>query len=99
MLLYLFNEVSQIYNFFLIAKGNNPPVFRLSLSPMEVEKLAKKLRESLPFEANQDQVQALDGLAGFALDLEPRQAFLLQGHAGTGKTSLMKALVKNPTSI
>lgn len=61
---------------------------------MEVEKLAKKLKESLPFEANQDQVQALDGLAGFALDLEPRQAFLLQGHAGTGKTSLMKALVK-----
>ena len=48
----------------------------------------------LPFEANEGQVQLLDKLSQFIISPTPRKAFILRGYAGTGKTSIMAALVQ-----
>ena len=48
----------------------------------------------LPFEANEGQIELLDKLSRFIISPSPRKAFILKGYAGTGKTSIMAALVQ-----
>lgn len=47
----------------------------------------------LPFDANEGQLELLDKLSKFIVCPTPRKAFILRGYAGTGKTSIMAALV------
>ena len=47
----------------------------------------------MPFEANEGQRELLDKLSQFIISPTPRKAFILRGYAGTGKTSIMAALV------
>ncbi len=61
---------------------------------MKEAELYRKLLHNFPFTPSEDQKNALEGVAEFALALEPRKALILKGYAGTGKTTLMKALVK-----
>lgn len=61
---------------------------------MKSKELFSKLQNNFPFKPSADQLLAMELLADFALDLEPKQAFVLKGYAGTGKTSLLKTLVK-----
>jgi exodeoxyribonuclease-5 len=57
-----------------------------------------KVTEKLPFTPNSGQQQALQLLAQFLLEPASRdRVFLLRGYAGTGKTSLVGALVKAMT--
>lgn len=48
----------------------------------------------LPFEPNEGQIFLINSLAAFVLDRAPRDVFVLNGYAGTGKTSVVGALVK-----
>ena len=50
--------------------------------------------ELLPYEPNEEQVEAFAAFAHFLLYGAERSVFLLNGYAGTGKTSLMGAVVQ-----
>lgn len=52
---------------------------------------------SLPFEPNDEQVQLIARLAHFAAAADERMVFLLKGYAGTGKTSVVGALISTLT--
>lgn len=62
---------------------------------LDTAELAERIFLNLPYTATDQQVEVLAALARFcAGDLPSDSAFLLGGYAGTGKTSLMGALVK-----
>jgi exodeoxyribonuclease-5 len=52
------------------------------------------LKRSFPFEPTEGQLQFFYALDKFLDSKEPRTVLLLKGYAGTGKTSLVSALVK-----
>ncbi len=57
---------------------------------------AKKVLLKLPYTPNDQQVQLIAALARFCSPLSPANSvFLLNGYAGTGKTSLIGALVQS----
>ena len=55
--------------------------------------IKNRILQQLPFEANEGQKELLDKLSQFIISPTPRKAFILRGYAGTGKTSIMAALV------
>ena len=57
--------------------------------------IQNRIIQCLPFTANEGQMQLLDKLSRFITSLAPRKAFILRGYAGTGKTSIMAALVQS----
>jgi exodeoxyribonuclease V len=56
--------------------------------------LAAEMASRFPFEPTKEQHEALNLLAGFMLSSTDQQVFLLKGYAGTGKTSLISALIR-----
>ena len=50
--------------------------------------------DELPFSPNEGQAELLDKLTEFLVDSDAHKAFLLKGYAGTGKTSVISALVR-----
>ena len=59
-----------------------------------IEKFIKnRIQQELPFAVNKGQEELLDKLSQFIISPTPRKAFILRGYAGTGKTSIMAALV------
>lgn len=62
---------------------------------MEVEEFALRVTENLPFNPNGQQIGLIAALARFCSPAAPdNMLFLLNGYAGTGKTSVTAALVK-----
>ena len=57
--------------------------------------IQNRIIQCLPFAANEGQIELLDKLSRFITSQEPRKAFILRGYAGTGKTSIMAALVQS----
>lgn len=57
-------------------------------------RLESDLIRNFGFEPTADQVMALKGLSDFCLSVNPSEVFLLRGYAGTGKTTLIRTLVK-----
>ena len=57
--------------------------------------IQNRIIQCLPFTANEGQMQLLDKLSRFITSQAPRKAFILRGYAGTGKTSIMAALVQS----
>ena len=55
--------------------------------------IKNRIKQELPFVANEGQLELLDKLSQFIVSPTPRKAFILRGYAGTGKTSIMAALV------
>ena len=55
--------------------------------------IQNRIRQELPFLANKGQEELLNLLSRFIVSPTPRKAFILRGYAGTGKTSIMAALV------
>jgi len=51
-------------------------------------------REQVPHEPTSGQESALQQLVDFLYKRDPKQLFILKGYAGTGKTTLISALVK-----
>ena len=56
--------------------------------------LEKQIRSNFPHTPTPDQDRALGLLARFLTSTDPDAAFILRGYAGTGKTSLIGALVR-----
>ncbi len=61
---------------------------------MEENLILNLIRNHLPFTPNSDQDTLLARLSEFLMSVSSRRAFLLTGYAGTGKTSVIAALVK-----
>lgn len=57
------------------------------------------LAHEFPFEMNATQEEAARGLAGFVLSPFGRGVHILKGYAGTGKTSLVAALVRTLSAL
>ena len=57
--------------------------------------IQNRIIQCLPFTANEGQLQLLDKLSRFITSPAPRKAFILRGYAGTGKTSIMAALMQS----
>jgi exodeoxyribonuclease-5 len=57
--------------------------------------IQNRITQCLPFIANEGQIELLDKLSRFITSQEERKAFILRGYAGTGKTSIMAALVQS----
>lgn len=56
--------------------------------------IAARIKDQLAFEPTEQQVQLLDALGTFLMSTDPEKLFLLKGYAGTGKTSVVSALVR-----
>jgi exodeoxyribonuclease-5 len=56
--------------------------------------IKNRILHALPFVPNEGQEELLCLLSHFIVSRSERKAFLLKGYAGTGKTSIMAALVK-----
>ena len=66
---------------------------------MITDLLVQQIESCLPYEPNREQSELLQQLAAFVLDGRDDSLFLLRGYAGTGKTSLVGALVKALTQL
>ena len=53
-----------------------------------------RIRDELPFEPIAEKEGLLKALGSFIISRDARKAFILRGYAGTGKTSVMSALVR-----
>ncbi|CAG0978186.1 ATP-dependent RecD-like DNA helicase [Flavobacteriales bacterium] len=68
---------------------------------MQIERgvLKNAILERFVYDATADQIEAIDQLDAFISYTAEKTAFLLKGFAGTGKTSLIGALVKTLPSL
>jgi len=65
------------------------------METLTADKFYKLLLNELGFQAKLKQDIALQQLSKFVVDPSPNAIFLLKGFAGTGKTTIISALVKN----
>lgn len=61
--------------------------------------LSRQITQNFPYNPTDDQKNALNVLANFLLSPERDSLLLLKGYAGTGKTSLVGALVKTMNDL
>lgn len=61
--------------------------------------LTQQIKENFPYTPTNEQDFALNSIAEFMLSPVQNTAFILRGYAGTGKTSLMGALVKTMSGL
>ena len=67
---------------------------------MDALEFAERIVLNLPYDPNEQQVQLIAALARFCSPLSPQESvFLLNGYAGTGKTSLTGALVRSLNEV
>jgi len=57
------------------------------------------LRNALPAPPTADQSRALEALSSYLLEDSSQRLFILKGYAGTGKTTLMRALARSASSL
>ena len=58
-----------------------------------------RIKAELPFTPNEEKEGLFTALGAFIVSREERKAFILRGYAGTGKTSVMSALVRALKSL
>jgi exodeoxyribonuclease-5 len=56
--------------------------------------IASRIHAQLPFEPTEQQTQLIEQLGAFLMSTDNEKVFLLRGYAGTGKTSVVSALVR-----
>lgn len=56
--------------------------------------IATRIHAQLPFEPTEQQTQLIEALGIFLMSTDNEKCFLLRGYAGTGKTSVVSALVR-----
>ena len=76
--------------------GNNNLV-QVDVNDVKVTDFFSDVLEFLPYEPNAEQVEAIASFAHFFLYGVDRSIYLLNGYAGTGKTSLIGAIVQTLT--
>ncbi len=63
----------------------------------KITDLQGDLLRNFPHQATAGQIQWIHHVAGFLLERDPHQLFVLKGYAGTGKTSLLQTLMTSLT--
>ncbi len=58
------------------------------------KEFAERTVSLLPFNPNEEQLALIHALASYVINRGPRDVFVLNGYAGTGKTSIVGAVVK-----
>ena len=56
--------------------------------------IISSIKSELPFEPNEEKEELFNRLGQFLISPDPRKCFVLKGYAGTGKTSVVSALVR-----
>ncbi len=56
--------------------------------------IISRIKAELPFEPNEEKWKLFEVLGAFLVSTEREKAFILRGYAGTGKTSVVSALVR-----
>ena len=64
------------------------------MNPIQPEILSTLTLEELPFEPIMSQAMLVEALSAFMACADPRGVFVLNGYAGTGKTSLTGAFIR-----
>lgn len=64
------------------------------MNPIQPEILSTLTLEELPFEPIMSQAMLVEALSAFMASSDPRGVFVLNGYAGTGKTSLTGAFIR-----
>ena len=62
---------------------------------MKSRKIKEKIRLNFPFQPTREQDQIINDISEFVITIGNRSIFILKGYAGTGKTTLVSALVKS----
>ena len=61
--------------------------------------LASQIKSNFPFNPTAEQENSLEKISEFILSTDDRKVFMLCGYAGTGKTTLVSALVKTMAQL
>ena len=64
-----------------------------------MEKVVRFILSHFPHQPTPMQEQACRAMVRFLYDPDPASAFVLRGYAGTGKTSLVSALVRSASAL
>lgn len=56
--------------------------------------IISRIKAELPFESNEEKAELFKVLGQFLISTDAQKAFILRGYAGTGKTSVVSAIVK-----
>ena len=70
-------------------------IFDALTSGIKIKELQGDLLRNFPHQATKDQIKLISEVAGFLLDNDPHQLFVLKGYAGTGKTTLIQTLIRS----
>ena len=62
---------------------------------MKSKKIKEKIRLNFPFQPTREQDHIINDISEFVTTIGNRSIFILKGYAGTGKTTLVSALVKS----
>lgn len=76
------------------AKNTNQSPLTANIEEQVIKDFYLQVLDLLHYEPNHEQVEAFAAFAHFLFHGSDRSVFLLNGYAGTGKTSLMGAIVK-----
>ncbi len=64
-----------------------------------MEKVVRYILSHFPHQPTEGQCEACRRMAAFLFDSDPMAAFVLKGYAGTGKTSLVSALIQSAPAM
>ena len=70
-------------------------IFDALTSGIKIKELQGDLLGNFPHQATKDQIKLISEVAGFLLDKNPHQLFVLKGYAGTGKTTLIQSIIRS----
>ena len=82
--LYANSAVSRLYRNYFFS----------TLAPMLSTFISTRIRQEFGFEPTEQQSVLIDRLGEFIMSPHSEKAFLLKGYAGTGKTTVVSALVR-----
>ncbi|OFX88591.1 MAG: ATP-dependent endonuclease [Bacteroidetes bacterium GWF2_33_16] len=66
---------------------------------MLTDHIKKSILKNLGHEPTSDQLKLIENLSDFIIDNDSRKIFLVKGYAGTGKTTVISALVKTTEEL
>ena len=70
-------------------------IFDVLTTGIKIKELQGDLLRNFPHQATKDQIKLISEVAGFLLNKDPHQLFVLKGYAGTGKTTLIQSIIRS----
>ena len=69
-------------------------IYKYFIKKVLTDFIISRIKAELPFVPNEEKGALFDLLGQFLVSADPQKAFILRGYAGTGKTSVVSALVR-----